>query len=93
MSLYFDSGIGRDSKITYPQYSELTLIMIFSSRLLSIFFKVTQKAKVNGRVPGDIFSVCITLVNLGLVCLGFFSFPLNSGLRCLASFENLAERE
>lgn len=73
MSLYFGSGIGRDSKITYPQCSKLTLIVCLF-KLLSTFFKVTQKAKVNGRVPGDIFSVCITLVSLGLVCLGFFLF-------------------
>lgn len=74
MSLYFDSGIGRDSKITYPQYGKLTLIIVCLSKLLSTFFKVTQKAKVNGRVPGDIFSVCITIVSLELVCLGFFLF-------------------
>lgn len=74
MSLYFDSGTGRDSKITYPQYSQLTFIIVCSSKLLSTFFKVIQKAKVNGKVPGDIFNICVTLASLGLVCLGFFLF-------------------
>ena len=38
------------------------------------FVKVTQKAKVNDRVPSDIFNRCIIIVSLGLVCLGFLLF-------------------
>lgn len=51
-----------------------TLNIASPPKLMPRFVKVTQKAKVNGRVPSDIFNRCVTIASLGLVCLGFFLF-------------------